>query len=240
MHSKTILAALILIFVSCNKEASLSFQKTESKELQALLDSAKVNGAILIFDFNKNTYYANNFEEAKKSAIPASTYKIPHTIIGLETGELKDEKTIFVWDGKAKRMNENLSKLHFGEMHVTEETIANFWLTGESKINPFQQIDFLKRLYNKELPISEATYKAIKNILIIEDNKDFTLSGKTGLSIGDKETVGWFVGYLEKGKQVCFFTTKISPKEKEMSAKEFSPIRKAITLAALKELNIME
>ncbi|PID95374.1 MAG: class D beta-lactamase [Bacteroidetes bacterium] len=270
MHPKFILVALLLVF-SCNKK-SPSSQNIECQELQILLDKAKVNGAILIFDSNKNMYYASNFEEAKKGTIPASTYKIPHTIIGLETGELEDEKTIFVWDGKkrafsiwekdmslkeafqkscvpcyqelarkigAKRMNENLARLHFGEMHVTEETIADFWLTGESKINTFQQIDFLKRLNNKELPISDSTCKIIRNVLIIEKNEDFTLSGKTGLVIKSGKKVGWFVGYLEKGDHIFYFASRITPKV-DMAMTEFSLLRKTITRSAFRKLGVLE
>lgn len=257
-----------------NKKAHNSVQKIQSKELQRILDSSKVNGTLLIFDYQEKKYYSNDFREAEKSVIPASTYKIPNSIIGLESGILENEKTIFKWDGKersfsfwekdldlkeafqrscvpcyqelarkigTKRMNQYLKKLNFGEMDVNNETIDNFWLIGQSKINPFQQINFLKRLHNKELPISKSTTETIINILKIEENENFVLSGKTGLAINSTESsIGWFVGYLEIEKNIFYFATRISPNRKDMPINEFSSIRKSITISALKKMGILE
>jgi beta-lactamase class D len=248
-------------------------KRIESSELQTILDSLNVNGAILIFDFNKNSYYANNFQLAEKNSIPASTFKIPNSVIGLETGILQDEKTVFKWNGEKRafpnwekdltlkeafqsscvpcyqelakkigieRMNDYLAKLNFGEMVVTDETLANFWLIGSSKISPFQQIDFLKRLYTKELPISESTNKTVIEILKIEENINFTLSGKTGLAVHLTNDIGWFVGYLEKNKEVFYFATNISPNDSNMDRNEFLSIRKTATLLALKEMKFID
>jgi bla regulator protein BlaR1 len=39
-------------------------------------------------------------ESCKTRLSPCSTFKIPNALIGLETGVLKDENTLFKWDGK--------------------------------------------------------------------------------------------------------------------------------------------
>lgn len=77
--------------------------RISSPTLQSIFDNAGVVGAILIYDLSKNTYYSNDFDWAKTGQLPASTFKIPNTIIGLETGVIKDETSIFEWDGKPKR-----------------------------------------------------------------------------------------------------------------------------------------
>lgn len=277
MKSIITLLYFLSILSSCKEQKKKVNQNPNQQivyeEFQIILESSKVSGTILIFDPKKGNYYANDFDEAYKSVIPASTYKIPHSIIGLETGILANEETIFKWDGNergfsiwekdltlkealhkscvpcyqemarkigAKRMNENLEKLNFGNMDVTAETVDNFWLTGSSKINAFEQIDFLRRLYNKELPISTSTHETIIKILRIEQNEDFILSGKTGLAVNFERNIGWFVGYLEKKGKVFYFATRISPKDKDMPRNEFSSLRKTITLKALKELEILE
>jgi len=278
MQSKIIFFCLIATFLSCaqGKEKKInnnSIQNIEKKELQTILDSSKVNGVILIFDFQQKKYYSNNFLKAKNSVLPASTFKIPNSIIGLETGILKDEQTVFKWDGNkrafsiwekdlslkeafqkscvpcyqelarkigAKRMNNNLEKLKFGKMDVNNENIDNFWLTGNSKINPFQQIDFLNRLYNKQLPISNQTSETLKKIMRIEQNDNYILSGKTGLAISEEKETGWFVGYIEKGEKTFYFATKIIPNEDDMQRNKFSSLRKEVTISALKELKIIE
>lgn len=252
---------------------SFSINKIENKHLQVILDSSKVDGVILIYDYQKNKFYSNNFLKAKEAALPASTFKIPNSIIGLETGVIKEKETIFKWDAKkralsiwekdlnlkeafqkscvpcyqevarnigAQKMNNYLKKLKFGKMDVNDKNIDTFWLIGKSKISPFQQIDFLSRLYNKQLGVSESTNKAIRDIMIIKKGKNYTLSAKTGLSIRTKKIVAWFVGFIEKKGNIFFFATKISPKSSDMSMREFSPIRKRITISALKKLKIIE
>ncbi len=271
MNHKIAILLLLLILPSCNqqevKNKSNHIEKIESKELKVILDTSKVKGVILIYDAKANRYYSNDFEEAEKGALPASTYKIPNTIIGLETNLLTDENFIFKWNGEkrayaiwekdlslrqafqkscvpcyqelavkigVKRMNENLKKLNFGEMEVNDKNIDNFWLAGRSKINLFQQIDFLKRFRNKELPISKSTYKTVTDILIIEQNENFVLSGKTGFVNLTDTKMGWFVGYLEKGGNTFYFATRISPKEQDMPLRQFMSLRKSVTISALK------
>jgi len=137
-------------------------------------------------------------------------------------------------------MKENLNQLNFGEMDVNAGNIDSFWLTGASNISAFQQIDFLKKLYNNELPISKSTHALMKNIMRIEQKEDFILSGKTGLAILDEHKVGWFVGYIEKKEAVFFFATRIHPTKNEMSTNAFASIRKSVTIAALKGLDIIK
>ena len=41
--------------------------------------------------------------------------------------------------------SELLNEIDYGNMKVDSLSIDSFWLIGESRINQFQQIDFLKR-----------------------------------------------------------------------------------------------
>jgi beta-lactamase class D len=95
---------------SCVKEKSpnrYEITKTHpieivAPEFQSLLDSAKINGSILIYDISKNTYHSNNFDWARKGKLPASTFKIPNSIIGLELGIVENDSTLFKWDGQTR------------------------------------------------------------------------------------------------------------------------------------------
>ena len=75
-------------------------KKSKKKEFNAILDSANVTGSILIYDFYSKRYYSNDFKHCKQAFLPASTFKITNTIIGLETGVIEDENTIFYWNGE--------------------------------------------------------------------------------------------------------------------------------------------
>ena len=72
-------------------------------EFNAILENLKVKGAILIYDVKNNTYYSNDFAWAKTGIIPASTFKIPNSIIALETGIIKSDSTVFKWNGEKRR-----------------------------------------------------------------------------------------------------------------------------------------
>lgn len=137
------------------------------------------------------------------------------------------------------RMNKYLSKLEYGKMQVDTTNIDLFWLQGASRINQYEQIDFLKRFYQSELPISNRTEGIMKRMMIIEENEDYTLTGKTGWSITDDVHNTWFVGYIENQQKTYFFATNVEPtQQSDMS--QFPSIRKKVTMKALKQLGILQ
>ena len=181
-----ILSAFIL-FLSCTDKKKSSNTNNNSAEreviipeFQTIIDSAAIKGSIVIYDLKEDKYYSNNFKWAKKGKLPASTFKIPNSIIAIETGVVENDSTLFEWNGEerflksweqdlifkeafhyscvpcyqevareigAKRMSEYLKKFEYGAIKVDATNIDSFWLEGESRINQFEQIDFLKRLY---------------------------------------------------------------------------------------------
>jgi len=246
-------------------------QYIEEKAFQSILDSAKVQGSILIYAKEENTYYSNDFEWAKKGQLPASTFKIPNSIIALETGVVENDSTVFEWGGESRRlktweqdlifrdafhfscvpcyqeiareigserMNSFLEKFNYGSIHVDSTNIDIFWLQGKSTITPFQQIDFLDRFYDSLLPISERTGNIMKRMMLIKEDENYTLSGKTGWSIQDDVNNGWFVGYVEtKGKEY-YFATNVEPKD-DFNMQQFPMIRRHVTIKALEALKII-
>ena len=56
-------------------------------------------GAFVLYDFNKNQYIRFNPERCAEQFIPASTFKIMNSLIGLETGVIPDENYVIKWDG---------------------------------------------------------------------------------------------------------------------------------------------
>jgi len=76
----------------------------ERPDFQAILDSALVEGSILIYDPTTNQSYSNDFDWTNTGFLPASTYKIVNSLIALETGVVEDDQTMFYWDGTPRRM----------------------------------------------------------------------------------------------------------------------------------------
>lgn len=272
-----ILYALIILslFLSCsdnNKPDTKKIKPVENKilksDFQSILDSTNVKGAILFYDLQDDKYYSNDFEWAKKGQLPASTFKIPNSIIALETGVIENDSTIIIWNGKkgrnknweqdlffrdalhlscvpcyqkianeigVKKMREYLDLFNYGTIKVDSTTIDNFWLEGDSRINQFQQIDFLKTFYQSQLSISEKTEKIMKRMMVIEETKEFKTSGKTGWSYTNETDNGWFVGYIESLEKVYFFATNISPKE-NFDISLFAESRLNVTYEAFNEI----
>ena len=112
-------------------------------------------------------------------------------------------------------------------------------MEGNSRISQFQQIDFLKRLYQSKLPISRRTETIMKRMMIIDNSDNYKLRGKTGWSNSNGIDNGWFVGYVELGAKTYFFATNVEPKQ-QFNMNKFPMIRKEITFEALKRLEIIK
>ena len=279
MKTFYIVPILVLFFSCTNKKVNSN--KREGKilkreiivsEFQVIIDSANVEGAILIYDMQEDKYHSNDFEWAKKGNLPASTFKITNSIIALETGVVETDTTLFKWDEKKRRMKiweqdlvfrdafhfscvpcyqevarkigikkmeYYLRKFNYGAMKMDSNSIDVFWLDGDSKINQFQQVDFLKRFYQSELPISQRTEKIMKRLMVIEETDDYKVSGKTGWSIRKGKNNGWFVGYLESKGKTYFFATNVEPKE-QFDMKMFPMVRKDVSYKAFKQMNIIK
>lgn len=100
----------LLSVVSCNDPVVVKIEKKLTREkvpgYQAILDSSQVTGAILVFDPAEKTFYSNDFEWCETGHLPASTFKIPNSIIALETGVMKSDSTMIKWDGEKRRLAE--------------------------------------------------------------------------------------------------------------------------------------
>ncbi|PSB67583.1 class D beta-lactamase, partial [filamentous cyanobacterium CCP1] len=111
------------------------------------------------------------------------------------------------------RMQQWVRQAEYGNQTIgSEDDIDRFWLEGELQITPQEQIQFLRRLYNSDLPFSERSLSIVKDIMIMEQTPDYIIRGKTGwVGFGEDVTpeIGWYVGYLEKGENVYFFATNI-------------------------------
>jgi beta-lactamase class D len=136
------------------------------------------------------------------------------------------------------RMQKYVIQVGYGNQNIgTKEQIDSFWLNGELSITPLQQIQFLRRLYANELPFSARSISIVKDIMVVEQTPDYTIRAKTAtIGFGDNKVkqVGWYVGYLEKGKNAYFFATNIDIRNSKDPAN-----RKELTRRCLKTLSLL-
>ena len=233
-------------------------------------DEFKVQGSFALYDPQEDKYIFYNQDQFKQTFIPASTFKICNSLIGLETGVIKDEHFVIPWDSipryypnwnrdhdlksafqnstvwyyqeLARRVGGDqmkywMDKANYGNADTTGG-IDQFWLTGGLRLSPEQQIDFLKRLHDNELPFSQRSVDIVKDIMIMKDTLDYVVRAKTGLGIIDNKNTGWYVGYLETKGKVYYFTNCIQSTGQHTS--EFVTSRKEIVYQILDDLKLTQ
>lgn len=221
-------------------------------------------GTFLLYDEEKGSVEVYNPQKSRKRVSPNSTFKIPNSLIALETGVLPDENTVWEWDGtvypfatwnqdhnmrsaiaesvvwfyqqiavgvEEEQYKQYLDSLAYGNRDISGG-LTQFWLQSSLKISPVEQLQFLHKLYHDQLPFSQRNMDIVRDILILEQTEEYTLSGKTGTGFNQEwkdPVLGWFVGVLEKDGKRYFFVTNIEG-EQASSGKA-----KEITLQILRD-----
>jgi beta-lactamase class D len=191
---------------------------------------------------------ASDKDRSGQAFLPASTFKIPNSLIALETGVVGDpDKDVFKWDGVkrsieawnqdhtlrsaiaasvvpvyqeiarrigAERMQKYVDLFEYGNRNIGGG-IDQFWLTGEMRIDPIQQIDFVDRLRRGVLPVSKRSQDLVRDILPVTKAGDATIRAKSGLLGAElgKPSLGWLVGWAEKGGAQTVFALDLDVRE---------------------------
>ncbi|MEM6763446.1 MAG: class D beta-lactamase [Bacteroidota bacterium] len=260
---------LILIFgiiflTSCRQSV------IEHSDWAAFIQQEEREGSIMIFDEKDGTFHVYDADRCMEQFIPASTYKVFHSLIALETGVIPDSSYLMAWDSTERsipawnrdhslktafrnsvvwyyqriareigeeRMLSFLKQEGYGNRDISGG-IDMFWLTGGLKISQSEQLQFLMKLYHKKLGFTEENMNIVKDMMIREEEADYTLYGKTGWAIVNSTNYGWFIGFLEQNENVYFFATQIA--EKGEASPTFSQSRVDITESALKGLGLLD
>lgn len=127
-----------------------------------------------------------------------------------------------------------LHQLAYGELHEPfEET--TFWLDGSFEVSAIEQVEFLKKVYQRSLPFSLTAYETLQQIMLVEQTPTFTLRAKTGWATRVTPQVGWYIGYVETLSDVWFFATNL-----EIRNEKDLPTRQKLTREALQKKGIIE
>ncbi len=129
-----------------------------------------------------------------------------------------------------ERMQKFVTEAGYGNQKLGgKEDIDKFWLEGALRITPQEQIQFLRRFYNNDLPFSERSFSIVKDIMVSEKTPDYTIRGKTGLVGFDGKVtpqIGWYVGYLERAQNVYFFAINIEVRNKKDTSARLELMRR--------------
>lgn len=74
----------------------------DSDELTKLFEQAGATGTFVLYEVSSNTYRGHNRDRAETRFTPASTFKIPNSLIGLAVGAVKSVDETFPYDGSPR------------------------------------------------------------------------------------------------------------------------------------------
>ena len=102
--------AIFIIYFFILSIAGCSVNKAKiDNSLKKYFDSAKADGCFSMVNNQTGEVTVYNMQLDTQRFLPASTFKIVNSLIGLETGRITDEKMVIKWDG-VKRWNEDWNK----------------------------------------------------------------------------------------------------------------------------------
>jgi len=128
-----------------------------------------------------------------------------------------------------QRLNRYASSFGYGNADFSgdpgkDNGLERAWIGSSLKISPLEQVAFLKKLVNRELPVtSHALDMTLKIVEKTSLPSGWEVQGKTGMAdpllangVADEDhPYGWFVGWATKGERKLVFARLIQDDKKE-------------------------
>lgn len=92
---KRLLLSLLSIFLF---QAAFT-QKVSERNFKSQFEKYGVDGCFVLYNMADNEFIRYNADLCDSGYIPASTFKIPHSVIALEEGIILDTSQVIIWNG---------------------------------------------------------------------------------------------------------------------------------------------
>lgn len=210
--------------------------------LSALFNEAGVSGTFVLYDTEGDVLIGHDEERARRRFLPASTFKVANSLIGLSCGAVASVDEVLPFGGGPQflkswekdmglrealpisnvpiyqelarrigleRMQAGVSALSYGNREIGTE-VDTFWLKGPLEISAVEQTHFLAQLASGTLPSIEPDIQAaVRQIMLLEEGRDWTLHGKTGWASSVNPPIGWWVGWIIQNDHIHSFALNI-------------------------------
>lgn len=155
------------------------------------LDAGIVRDEFQVFKWDgvERSFAAHNQDQDLRSAMRNSAVWV-YSLFAEEIGE--------------EGARQYLRKIHYGNADPSGAQ-STYWIDGNLKISAFEQIAFLKDLYQNELPFKREHQRLVKDVMINEAGTNWILRAKTGW----EGRWGWWVGWVEWPSGPVFFALNI-------------------------------
>lgn len=133
----------------------------------------------------------------------------------------------------ATQMQAYLDAIPYGNQNLSGR-IDQFWLTGDLRISPREQIEFLVRLYQDELPFTRHAMDTVKAMMLDPAPSTPQFWAKTGwATLPENRNIGWWIGWAIQDERILFFATALDSRDPK---EDFGHLRKSLTQDALQLL----
>lgn len=187
---------------------------TRADQDQVIQHFGQYSGCFLMTDLEAGTTWEVG-DQCDVQVAPASTFKLLHSLIGLQTGTI-DTETVFPFDGRRQpfraweRDQTLASAFRFsvvwayqqlalkigrqrmdvwidqvGYGHGQRDSLTGFWLDGSWTVSARDQLDLMVRFENGELPFAPEHLASLRKIMDEPWDTGGTFGGKTGTHMRD-------------------------------------------------------
>ncbi len=249
------------VFLSLSS-CTLNHAKIDNS-LKKFFDSSNVEGCFALLNNQMGNITVYNMKLDTQRVSAGTSFKIPETLIGIQTGKLINEKTTLLNDSSAtgptlKEAFSNSDVSYFQSLagEIGKDTLK-FWLDsigyGNKKINSSagsgllnndlkisadEQLGLLSKLYFEQLPFQKYAQEMVANMMLQKDDSLYKLSYTTGTATDEEyQHLAWNLGWIEENRHIYFFVTLIKTPDKSMDVKTTAI---NISKSVLKELGFFK
>ena len=194
----------------------------------------------LVVDAATGTALVRAGARCEERLSPASTFKVPLSLIGFDSGILRDAdrpawpykeeyqawnddwkrtttprtwlRDSVVWYSQvltrtlgAEKFKQYVEMFGYGNRDVSGG-LTTAWLASSLRISAVEQVEFVRRMVRRQLPVSRAAIDRTMAIMPMAVRGGWRISGKTGTGFhrrpdganDEDRQVGWFVGWAQR------------------------------------------
>lgn len=148
---------------------------------------------VIPWDGVERSFHAWNQDQTLRSAIEVSA--------------------VWAYQDLARRIGEQQMAKHVAATGYGNADIGGgideFWLRGDLRISPVEQVDVLTRLMENKLPFSDHHQRDVREILIRDRGDGWVFGHKTGTALSAEPVLGWLVGFTEYDDAVWVFALNL-------------------------------
>jgi len=257
-----ILTVVSIALSGCYSDAS---SHSTLDPVSEVFRAEEITGTFVAESIDGEISYFHNESRATTRFSPASTFKIPNTLVALNFGVVESKSSTFTWDGVDKgleRWNSNqtletafkvscvwcyqhvarvigrdkyesaLAELGYGNQSVGEQ-VDLFWLDGSLAISAIEQVSFLRKLYNYDVPYQREHVDILRTIMVDQQTEQYTIYAKTGWAVTEPQ-VAWYVGFVELEDGAWLFAMNM-----QVDGPEQAALRQELAIRSLRALGII-